>query len=71
MRGLSGTCVACALHTAGSKVLTAYHMLKDEAFSQGSGATCFDNRVNAEHALRLVYRLKTPGFEVQIAPSAA
>ena len=46
-------------------------MLKDGTIYQDTGANHFDNRAKAEHALRLVNRLQTLGFDVQIAPSAA
>jgi transposase len=61
-----------AIGAVAASILTAaYHMLKNGTIYQDPGADHFDNRLKAKHALRLVNRLHTLGFDVQIAPSAA
>jgi transposase len=61
-----------AIGAVAASILTAaYHMLKNGTIYQDPGADHFDKRLKAKHALRLVNRLHTLGFDVQIAPSAA
>jgi len=61
-----------AIGAVAASILTAaYHMLKDGTIYQDPGPNHFDNRAKAKHALRLVNRLQTLGFNVQIAPSTA
>jgi len=61
-----------AIGAVAASILTAaYHMLKDGTICQDPGANHFDNHAKAKHAMRLVNRLQTLGFDVQIAPSAA
>jgi len=58
-----------AIGAVAASILTAaYHILKDGTIYQDPGANYLDNRAKANHALRLVNRLKTLGFDVQIAP---
>lgn len=56
---------------AASMLTAAYHMLKDGALSQDPGANHFDNRDKGKQALRLVSRLQSLGFAVQITSLAA
>ena len=56
---------------AASLLTAAYHMLKDGALYQDLGANHFDNRDKAKQALRLVNRLQSLGFTVQIKSMAA
>jgi len=49
----------------------AYHMLKDGTLYQDPGASHFDNRDKGKQALRLVNRLQSLGFTVQITSIAA
>ena len=49
----------------------AYHMLKDGAFYKDPGADHFDRREKGKQALRLVNRLQSLGYVVQITPQAA
>jgi len=61
-----------AVCAVAASILTAiYHMLKNGALYQDLGASYFDNRAKDKQALRLVSRLKSLGFEVQIKPLAA
>jgi transposase len=61
-----------AIGAVATSILTAaYHMLKNGTIYQDPGPDHFDNRLKAKQALRLVNRLQTLGFDVQIAPSAA
>ena len=49
----------------------AYHMLKDGTLYQDLGAKHFDNRDKGKQALRLVNRLQSLGFAVQLTSMAA
>jgi transposase len=49
----------------------ANHMLKDGTIYQDLGANHFDNRDKGKQAQRLVHRLHTLGFTVQITSMAA
>jgi len=61
-----------AIGAVAASILTAaYHMLKNGTFYQDPGSNYFNNQLKAKHALRLVNRLQTLGFDVQIAPSPA
>ena len=61
-----------AIGAVAASILTAaYHMLKDGALYQDLGANHFDNRDKAKQALRLVNRLQSLGFTVQIKSMAA
>jgi transposase len=59
----------CAV--AASMLTAAYHMLKDGAFYKDPGADHFDRREKGKQALRLVNRLQSLGYVVQITPQAA
>jgi transposase len=59
----------CAV--AASMLTAAYHMLKNGAFYEDLGADHFDNRAKGKHVLRLVNRLQSLGYVVQITPQAA
>ena len=56
---------------AASMLTAAYHMLKDGTLYQDPGASHFDNRDKGKQALRLVNRLQSLGFTVQIKSMAA
>jgi transposase len=56
---------------AASMLTAAYHMLKDGTLYQDLGASHFDNRDKGKQALRLVNRLQSLGFAVQITSMAA
>ena len=56
---------------AASMLTAAYHMLKDGTLYQDLGTNHFDNRDKAKQALRLVNRLQSLGFTVQITSMAA
>ena len=56
---------------APSMLTAAYHMLKDGTLYQDLGANHFDNRDKGKQALRLVNRLQSLGFTVQITSMAA
>jgi transposase len=56
---------------AASMLTAAYHMLKDGILYQDLGANHFDNRDKGKQALRLVNRLQSLGFTVQITSMAA
>ena len=56
---------------AASMLTAAYHMLKDGTFYQDLGSNHFDNRDKGKQALRLVNRLQSLGFTVQITSMAA
>jgi transposase len=56
---------------ATSMLTAAYHMLKDGTLYQDLGANHFDNRDKGKQALRLVNRLQSLGFTVQITSMAA
>jgi len=56
---------------AASMLTAAYHMLKDGTFYQDLGSNHFDNRDKGKQALRLVNRLQSLGFAVQITSLAA
>jgi transposase len=61
-----------AIGAVAASILTAaYHMLKDGTLYQDLGASHFDNRDKGKQALRLVHRLQTLGFSVQVTPVAA
>jgi hypothetical protein len=56
---------------AASMLTAAYHMLKDGTFYQDLGASPFDIRAKGKQVLRLVNRLQSLGFAVQITSMAA
>jgi len=56
---------------AASMLTAAYHMLKDGTLYQDLGASHFDDRDKGKQALRLVSRLQSLGFTVQITSMAA
>lgn len=56
---------------AASMLTAAYHMLKDGTFYQDQGAEFFDRRTKAASANRLVARLQSLGYDVQISQPAA
>jgi transposase len=58
----------CAV--AASILTAAYHMLKNGTLYQDLGANHFDNRAKGKQVLRLVNRLQSLGFAVQISPVA-
>jgi hypothetical protein len=61
-----------AIGAVAASILTAaYHMLKDGTLCQDLGANHFDNRDKGKQALRLVNRLQSLGFTVQIKSIAA
>jgi len=61
-----------AVGAVAASILTAtYHMLKDGTLYQDLGANHFDNRDKDKQALRLVNRLQSLGFAVQITSMAA
>jgi transposase len=55
---------------AASMLTAAYHMLNDGTLYQDLGANHFDNRDKGKQALRLVNRLQSLGFAVQIQSMA-
>src|SRR5271157_5003643 len=60
-----------AIGAVAASILTAaYHMLKDGTLYQDLGASHFDNRNKGKQALRLVNRLQSLGFTVQITSMA-
>ena len=61
-----------AIGAVAASMLTAtYHMLKDGTLYQDLGAKHFDNREKGKQAQRLVNRLQSLGFAVQITSIAA
>jgi transposase len=61
-----------AIGAVAASMLTAtYHMLKDGSLYQDLGAKHFDNREKGKQAQRLVNRLQSLGFAVQITSIAA
>lgn len=61
-----------AIGAAAASILTAaYHMLKNGTLYQDLGANHFDNRDKGKQVLRLVNRLQSLGFAVQITSTAA
>lgn len=56
---------------AGSILTAAYHMLKDGTLYQDLGPNHFDNRDKGKQAKRLVNRLQSLGFAVQITSMPA
>jgi transposase len=61
-----------AIGAVAASILTAaYHMLKDGTLYQDLGASHFDHRNKGTQALRLVNRLQSLGFTVQITSMAA
>ncbi len=56
---------------AASMLTAAYHMLKDGTFYQDLGADHFDRRVNGAATKRLIAKLQSFGYDVQITPIAA
>ncbi len=56
---------------AASMLTAAYHMLKDGTLYQDLGANHFDSRDKSKQALRLVNRLQSLGYAVQITSMAA
>jgi len=59
----------CAV--AASMLTAAYHMLKNGAFYEDLGADHFDRREKNKQILRLVNRLQSLGYAVEITPQAA
>jgi transposase len=59
----------CAV--AASMLSAAYHMLKNRTFYEDLGADCFDRREKGKQILRLVNRLHSLGYAVEITPLAA
>jgi len=59
----------CAV--AASMLTAAYHMLKNRTFYEDLGADHFDRREKGRQILRLVNRLQSLGYAVQITPRAA
>ena len=61
-----------AIGAVAASILTAaYHMLKNGTLYQDLGANHFDNRDKGKQVLRLVSRLQSLGFAVQITSMAA
>jgi transposase len=61
-----------AIGAVAASILTAaHHMLKDGTLYQDLGANHFDSRDKGKQALRLVNRLQSLGFAVQITSMAA
>jgi transposase len=61
-----------AIGAVAASILTAaYHMLKNGTLYQDLGANHFDNRDKGKQVLRLVNRLQSLGFAVQVTPMAA
>jgi transposase len=61
-----------AIGAVAASMLTAiYHMLTDGTLYQDLGADYFDRRTKTAQTKRLVSRLQSLGFDVQIAPAAA
>jgi hypothetical protein len=56
---------------AASMLTAAYHMLNNGTLYQDLGAGHFDMRVKGKQVLRLVNRLQSLGYTVQITPLAA
>jgi len=56
---------------AASMLTAAYHMLKDGTLYEDLGADHFDRRAKTAQANRLVSRLQSLGFAVQVTPMAA
>ena len=56
---------------AASMLTAAYHMLKDGTFYQDLGADHFDRRAKGAATKRLIAKLESFGYDVQITPSAA
>jgi len=56
---------------AASMLTAAYHMLKDGTFYQDLGGNHFDRRSNGAQTKRLLAKLQSLGYEVQITPLAA
>ena len=54
---------------AASMLTAAYHMLKDGALYQDLGADHFDRRTKGAAAKRLIAKLESLGYDVQITPS--
>ena len=54
---------------AASMLTAAYHMLKDGTFYQDLGGNHFDRRSNGAQTKRLLAKLQSLGYEVQITPS--
>jgi len=59
----------CAV--AASMLTAAYHMLKNRTFYEDLGADHFDRREKGRQILRLVNRLQSLGYAVEITPRAA
>lgn len=56
---------------AASMLTAAYHMLKDGTLYQDLGADHFDRRAKGAATKRLIAKLESLGYDVQITPSAA
>ena len=54
---------------AASMLTAAYHMLKDGALYQDLGADHFDRRTKGAATKRLIAKLESLGYDVQITPS--
>jgi len=61
-----------AIGAVAASILTAaYNMLKNGTLYQDLGANHFDNRNKGKQVLRMINRLQSLGFAVQITPIAA
>jgi len=61
-----------AIGAVAASILTAaYHMFTDGTLYQDLGADHFDRRAKAAQTKRLVNRLQSLGYHVQITPAAA
>lgn len=56
---------------AASMLTAAYHMLKDGTLYHDLGADHFDHRAKGAATKRLIAKLESLGYHVQITPSAA
>ncbi len=56
---------------AASMLTAAYHMLKDGTFYQDLGSEHFDRRANGAQTKRLLTKLQSLGYDVQITPITA
>ena len=66
---LVGPAAICAV--AASMLTAAYHMLKDGTLYHDLGADHFDRRAKGAATKRLIAKLESLGYDVQITPSAA
>jgi transposase len=56
---------------AASMLTAAYHMLKDGTLYQDLGADHFDRHAKGAATKRLIAKLESLGYEVQVTPVAA